>query len=107
MTTSQTVISILLLNQSRERSITIIIIIVIIVLCSVTQLCPTLCNPRDCSSPGGFSRQEYWSGFPCPPLYFVIVHFGSIKPVYFYFILSLLRFSTFFIHLKVFILEEF
>ena len=28
-------------------------------------------DPRDCSPPGplsmGFSRQEYWSGLPCPP----------------------------------------
>ena len=35
------------------------------------QPCPTLCNPVDCSPPGfsvyGFSRQEYWSGLPCPP----------------------------------------
>ena len=35
------------------------------------QLCPTLCDPVDCSLPGssvyGFSRQEYWSGLPCPP----------------------------------------
>ena len=34
----------------------------------VTQSCPTLCNPVDCSPPGssvmGFSRQEYWSGLP-------------------------------------------
>ena len=34
------------------------------------QLCLTLCNPMDCSPPGssvsGFSRQEYWSGLPCP-----------------------------------------
>ena len=30
------------------------------------SLCPTLCDPMDCSSPG-FSRQEYWSGLPCPP----------------------------------------
>ena len=36
---------------------------------SVTQLCPTLCTSIDCSPPlsMGFSRQEYWSGFPCPP----------------------------------------
>ena len=31
----------------------------------------TLCNPVDCNPPGsssvGFSRQEYWSGLPCPP----------------------------------------
>ena len=34
------------------------------------QSCPTLCNPVDCSPPGsssrGFSKQEYWSGLPCP-----------------------------------------
>ena len=32
------------------------------------QLCPTLCNPMDCSLPGssvhGISRQEYQSGLP-------------------------------------------
>ena len=36
----------------------------------VTQLCPTLCDPMDCSPPGssvlGFFRQEYWSGLPFP-----------------------------------------
>ena len=36
-----------------------------------THSCLTLCDPRDCSPPGslsmGFSRQEYWSGLPCPP----------------------------------------
>ena len=36
------------------------------------QSCPTLCNPVDYSPPGspvlGFSRQECWSGLPCPPL---------------------------------------
>ena len=35
------------------------------------QLCPTLCDPMDwgCQAPlpMGFSRQEYWSGLPCPP----------------------------------------
>ena len=33
-------------------------------------LCPTLGDSMDCSPPGssvGFSRQEYWSGLPCPP----------------------------------------
>ena len=34
------------------------------------QLFPTLCDPLNCSPPGysvsGFSRQEYWSGLPCP-----------------------------------------
>ena len=33
--------------------------------------CPTLCDPMNCSPqaplPMGFSRQEYWSGLPCPP----------------------------------------
>ena len=37
----------------------------------VIQLCPTLCNPIDCSlqaAPSmGFSRQEYRSGLPFPP----------------------------------------
>ena len=37
-----------------------------------STLCPTLCNPMDCSPPGssvhGILRQEYWSGLPCPPL---------------------------------------
>ena len=34
----------------------------------VTQSCPTLSDPMDCSPPGslGFSRQEYWSGVPLP-----------------------------------------
>ena len=46
------------------------------VLCLVAQSCLTLCEPIDCNLPGssvhgdspwGFSRQEYWSGLPCPP----------------------------------------
>ena len=36
----------------------------------VTKLCPTLVTPWTvaCQSPlsMGFSRQEYWSGLPCP-----------------------------------------
>ena len=38
----------------------------------VTQLCPTLCDPKDYSPPAplstGFSRQEYWNRllFPFP-----------------------------------------
>ena len=36
------------------------------VLCLVTQLCPTL-RPIRLLCPWGFSRQEYWSGLPCPP----------------------------------------
>ena len=35
------------------------------------QLCPTLCDPMDCSHWAplsmGFSRQGYWSGLPHPP----------------------------------------
>ena len=42
-----------------------------IVLCLVAQSCLTLCNPKDYSlarllCPWRFSRQEYWSGLPCP-----------------------------------------
>ena len=37
----------------------------------LVQSYPTLCDPMDLSPPGssvhGFSRQEYWSGLPCPP----------------------------------------
>ena len=36
----------------------------------ITQSCPTLSDPMDCSPPGSsdmeFSRQEYWSGLPFP-----------------------------------------
>ena len=35
------------------------------------QLCLSLCDPVDCRLQAplsmGFSRQEYWSGWPCPP----------------------------------------
>ena len=31
----------------------------------VAQLCPTLCNPMDCTI-CGISRPEYWSGKPFP-----------------------------------------
>ena len=42
--------------------------------CEVSQSCPTLSDPMDCSLPGssvhGISRQEYWSGVPLPsPIY--------------------------------------
>ena len=37
----------------------------------VAQSCQTLYDPMNCIPPGscpwGFSRQEYWSGLPCPP----------------------------------------
>ena len=33
----------------------------------IAQLCPTLCDPMDCSpSSNEFFRQEYWSGLPFP-----------------------------------------
>ena len=36
------------------------------------QSCLIICNPMDCVAHQvplsmGFSRQEYWSGLPCPP----------------------------------------
>ena len=41
-------------------------------MCTISHLlCPTLCDPMDCSHLAplsmGFSRQEYWSGLPFPP----------------------------------------
>ena len=40
-------------------------------LCSVTQLCSTLCDPWTVTHQAplstGFPRQEYWSGLPFPP----------------------------------------
>ena len=48
-------------------------IIIIMYVCLAAQSCPTLLDPTDCSPPGAFvlgdfSRQEYWSGLPCPPV---------------------------------------
>ena len=46
----------------------ILCVCVCVCVCSVTQLCPTLFNPMNCSSQAplsmGFPRQEYWSGLP-------------------------------------------
>ena len=41
-------------------------------LCLVTESCPTLCDPMDCSLSdssvhGDSPCKEYWSGLPCPP----------------------------------------
>ena len=41
-------------------------------MCSVTQSCPTLfvipwTIAHQAPLSMGFSRQEYWSGLPCPP----------------------------------------
>ena len=40
--------------------------------CLVAQLCPTLCDPMDCSPPassvhGIFQARKSWSGLPFPP----------------------------------------
>ena len=40
--------------------------------CLVSQLCPTLCDPTDCSPPGSSVHGDsgywrYWSGLPCSP----------------------------------------
>ena len=44
----------------------------------VTQSCPTLSDPMECSLPGssihGFSRQGYWSGVPLPSPNFTYRH---------------------------------
>ena len=40
-----------------------------VVLCLVTQLCLTLCDPMDCRPPGSSVHRDspgYWSGLPCP-----------------------------------------
>ena len=38
---------------------------------SLLQSCLTICDPEYCRLPAplsmGFSRQEHWSGLPCPP----------------------------------------
>ena len=45
--------------------------------------CIRLCNPMECCLPGSsvhwFSRQEHWSGLPCPPLGYLPE--PRIKPV--------------------------
>ena len=35
-------------------------------LCSVAQLCPTLCDLLDCPLSMRLSRKEHWSGLPLP-----------------------------------------
>ena len=58
-------------------------LIVYNVCAKLPQSCLTLCDPMDCSQPGsfdmGFSRQEYWSGLPCPPP--GDLHNPGIKPI--------------------------
>ena len=44
--------------------------VVFTLLCAKSlQSCPSLRNTMSCQAPlsMGFSRQEYWSGLPCPP----------------------------------------
>ena len=50
-----------LLFHLKEVSLTFLLGPVCAVLCLVIQLCVTLCDPW------GFSKQECWSGLPCPP----------------------------------------
>ena len=61
-------------SNSIIRVIGILSLSLLLELCcvwSITQLCPTLCDPltapRQAPLSMGFSRQEYWSGLPCPP----------------------------------------
>ena len=49
-------------------------ILICAVLCLVSQSCPTLCNPMNCSPQGSSVHGDspgknivYWSGLPCPP----------------------------------------
>ena len=49
----------------------LIISLLYAVMCLVAQSCRILCSPMDCIAHQGplfmgFSRQEYWSGLPCP-----------------------------------------
>ena len=43
---------------------------IVVMVLLVAQLCPTLCDPMDCSLQAPLSmeffRQEYWSGLPFP-----------------------------------------
>ena len=62
------------------------------------QLCLTLCDPMDCSLPA-FSRQEYWSGLPCPPPGFSSIHVpnfseSSLKKFDFQASLDLCKYNT-------------
>ena len=51
----------------------------------VTQSCPTLRDPMDCSLPQappsmGFSMQEYWSGLPLPsPVFYTQIRSDQIS----------------------------
>ena len=68
----------------------------------VTQSCPTLRDPMDCSLPGssitGFSRQEYWSVVPLPSPKAIILQYKKQKKkkyIYIYTSHLLLSYSLF------------
>ena len=53
----------------------------------VAQLCPTVCDPMDCSLQAslsmGFPRQEYWSGLTFPsPLRSIYTYKGTMAHDY-------------------------
>ena len=51
-------------NNSNNNSVNInLVFLCYMRVCSVTQPCWTLCDPRLSME---FSRQEYWRGLPCP-----------------------------------------
>ena len=58
-------------------------VVCVCVYAKLFQSCLTLCDPMDCSSQAplsmGFSRQEYWSRLPCPPL--GDLPYPGIKPI--------------------------
>ena len=63
------------LVASYKLSVTACRLLITACICAkLLQLYPTLCKTVDCSADScktplskGFSRQEYWSGSPCPP----------------------------------------
>ena len=60
-----------LIQQDQSQLLTVVTAWCCPLLCLVTQSCLILCKPMDSSPPGfsvhdDFSRQEYWSGLPCP-----------------------------------------
>ena len=53
-------------ENSHPRAHISIFLVTFLCFCSVTQSCPALCDPVDCSPPGslstGFFREEHWAG---------------------------------------------
>ena len=53
-------------ENSHPRAHVSIFLVTFLCFCSVTQSCPALCDPVDCSPPGslstGFFREEHWAG---------------------------------------------